>query len=102
MRSNESGRMFVGLNIVPKGVLSALFSDPSKANCVPDGKRELLTGWLGQLTVQVVPEQEIDWKLLGPPTVPGGLGVPPHSMLPSSIMSTDIPTPDSAKLRKEY
>ena len=59
VKSNEFVAMFVAENIVPAGVLSAAFNDPSKAKFVPDPKRELLTGLLGQSTVQVVPEHVI-------------------------------------------
>ena len=60
VKSNESAVTFVALNIAPEGVLSALFNDPSKAKLVPEGKRELLTGLPGQLTVQIFPEHTID------------------------------------------
>ena len=78
-------------------------TEPPSANLTPEGKRFELTGLFGQLTVQVVPrellaEQVTEVKLFGPPTKPGGLGVDPHIMLASSTMSTEIATPDDARL----
>ena len=52
--------------------------------------------------VQVIPEQVIDLKLSGAPTLPGGFGVPPHIMLASSTMSAPIATPEAANICIAY
>jgi hypothetical protein len=77
-------------------VLRPWFCEPVKAKVVPEGKRELLTGLFGHNAVHLPLEHEIELKLFGLPTKPDGIGVGPHIMLPSSITSTAIATPDAA------
>ena len=40
--------------------------------------------------MQASPVHVIDLKLPGAPTLPGGFGVPPHIMLASSTISTEM------------